>query len=135
MTTGCIPAHALYFSSYEFTKAKLSTPVVNPNTGASHLHLGTIGASVAGAVSTFFHDLVMTPMDTIKQRMQLGNHEILLKDIITMYNTLMTSNKVSDKTRCKVYIKMTMISGLLIKSATLINSKYETKIKAMMIYS
>lgn len=74
MTTGCIPAHALYFSSYEYTKAALSTPVVNPNTGTSHLHLGTFGASVAGAVSTFFHDLVMTPMDTIKQRMQLGHY-------------------------------------------------------------
>ena len=74
MTTGCIPAHALYFSSYEYTKAQLSTTTINPTTGVAHTHLGTAGASAAGAVSTFFHDLVMTPMDTVKQRMQLGHY-------------------------------------------------------------
>eukprot|EP00979_Chaetoceros_neogracilis_P006809 scaffold1388_cov267-Chaetoceros_neogracile.AAC.46 len=75
MTTGCVPAHALYFSSYEFIKASLSITTINPDTGASHTHLGTAGASAAGAVSTFFHDLVMTPMDTVKQRMQLGHYK------------------------------------------------------------
>ena len=75
MTTGCIPAHALYFSSYEYTKASLSTTTINPTTGVAHTHLGTAGASVAGAASTFFHDLVMTPMDTVKQRMQLGHYK------------------------------------------------------------
>jgi len=75
MTTGCIPAHALYFSSYEFTKDALSTTTIHPTTGAAQTHLGTLGASAAGATSTFFHDLVMTPMDTIKQRMQLGHYK------------------------------------------------------------
>merc|ERR1712232_405072 len=36
--------------------------------------LGTVGASIAGAISALLHDLVMTPMDTIKQRMQLGHY-------------------------------------------------------------
>jgi solute carrier family 25 iron transporter 28/37 len=75
MATGCVPAHALYFSSYEFTKTYLSHTTINPVTGATQTHLGTIGASAAGAVSTFFHDVVMTPMDTVKQRMQLGHYK------------------------------------------------------------
>jgi solute carrier family 25 iron transporter 28/37 len=74
MTTGCIPAHALYFSSYEYTKAALSTTTISPETGISQTQLGTVGASAAGAISALFHDLVMTPMDTIKQRMQLGHY-------------------------------------------------------------
>jgi solute carrier family 25 iron transporter 28/37 len=74
MATGCVPAHALYFSSYEYVKAQLSTTNVNSKTGVKEVHFGTVGASCAGATSTFMHDLVMTPMDTIKQRMQLGHY-------------------------------------------------------------
>jgi solute carrier family 25 iron transporter 28/37 len=75
MTTGCIPAHALYFSSYEYTKSILSTTTTSPQTGEIQTHLHPIGASIAGAISAFFHDCIMTPMDTIKQRMQLGHYE------------------------------------------------------------
>ena len=75
MATGCVPAHALYFSSYEYTKSILSTTTTSPTTGMTQTQLGTIGASVAGAISSLCHDLVMTPMDTIKQRMQLGHYD------------------------------------------------------------
>lgn len=75
MTIGCIPAHALYFSSYEYSKSILSTTTTSPKTGITQTQLGTLGASVAGAISALFHDLVMTPMDTIKQRMQLGHYD------------------------------------------------------------
>jgi len=75
MATGCIPAHALYFSSYEYMKSQFSTKTVNPASGVEQMHLGTLGASLAGAVSTLAHDLVMTPLDTIKQRMQLGHYD------------------------------------------------------------
>lgn len=75
MATGCIPAHALYFSSYEYTKSVLSTTTSSPKTGITQTYLHPLGASVAGAISALFHDLVMTPMDTIKQRMQLGHYE------------------------------------------------------------
>jgi solute carrier family 25 iron transporter 28/37 len=57
VVVGCIPAHALYFSSYELV---LNSSVV-PYT-----------ATVAGAVAAFGHDLVLTPLDTMKQRIQLG---------------------------------------------------------------
>ncbi|KAM7456380.1 hypothetical protein BLSTO_02858 [Blastocystis sp. subtype 1] len=51
----CIPAHALYFSIYESTKVYLG----GKNT-------------VAGALASLAHDAVMTPLDVVKQRMQLG---------------------------------------------------------------
>jgi len=75
MAVGCIPAHALYFSTYEKIKSAFSTTTVDPTTGVSHTYLGPVGASIAGAASTVSHDLVMTPLDTIKQRMQLGHYE------------------------------------------------------------
>lgn len=66
MMLGCIPAHALYFSSYEAVKALfLDTEQQN---------LGPLGSAVAGATAAFFHDTVMTPADTVKQRQQLGHY-------------------------------------------------------------
>ena len=74
MTAGCIPAHALYFSSYEFTKDAFTFPTVDASTGRTVQQLHPLGAGAAGAVSTMCHDMVMTPLDTIKQRMQLGHY-------------------------------------------------------------
>jgi len=74
MAVGCIPAHALYFSTYEKIKEIFSHTTTDPTTGISHTYLGPVGASIAGAASTVSHDLVMTPLDTIKQRMQLGHY-------------------------------------------------------------
>lgn len=75
MMTGCVPAHALYFSSYELIKQNMSITSVDPIYGKSSTHLDAFGATVAGVVSTFFHDSIMTPMDTVKQRMQLGHYK------------------------------------------------------------
>lgn len=63
---GCIPAHALYFSSYETVKAATQ----DPRTG----QVTAWGSSLAGAAAVVSHDLVMTPLDTVKQRMQLGHY-------------------------------------------------------------
>lgn len=77
---GCIPAHALYFSSYEAVKAIFNS---NSNTTTGSMVVGsttdgifgTIGQdSLAGAAAVMAHDLVMTPLDTLKQRMQLGHY-------------------------------------------------------------
>lgn len=81
MALGCIPAHALYFSSYEAVKAmfleeqkaKITDGPNNNNHSPSHL--SPIGSSAAGATATFFHDLIMTPLDTVKQRLQLGHYQ------------------------------------------------------------
>ena len=63
---GCIPAHALYFSSYEIVKAA---------TLDKQGRVTAWGSSLAGAAAVFGHDCVMTPLDTVKQRMQLGYHK------------------------------------------------------------
>lgn len=70
MLLGCIPAHALYFSLYESIKMRAAA-----HTTASD----AVGASVAVAVATVGHDMVMTPMDVIKQRMQLDMHRSLIR--------------------------------------------------------
>jgi solute carrier family 25 iron transporter 28/37 len=65
MFIGCIPAHALYFSSYELVKG------LNMSEDGE---VSAVGSSMAGAAATFSHDCIMTPLDTIKQRMQLGHY-------------------------------------------------------------
>eukprot|EP00938_MAST-03A_sp_MAST-3A-sp1_P003818 g3818.t1 len=64
MISACVPAHASYFSVYEYTKRKFGAN--NPN---QH---NPLAAGLAGSLATVSHDLVMTPFDVVKQRMQLG---------------------------------------------------------------
>lgn len=62
---GAGPAHALYFSCYEFVKNTFSggmTPGENHKINF-----------VAGCFSTLLHDAVMVPSDVIKQRLQMYN--------------------------------------------------------------
>lgn len=77
MFVGCIPAHALYFSSYEIIKTM--SLEYNQAHDLKHCHSTMTGtqAMFAGGVATVLHDLVMTPMDTMKQRMQLGHYNNL----------------------------------------------------------
>lgn len=46
-----------------------------------------VGAAVAGAAATVFHDAVMTPMDVVKQRLQLGYHKGMLDCMLTIRRT------------------------------------------------
>ena len=80
MFVGCVPAHALYFSSYEAikglcTERHQSTDNLHGHVG--HDTLSPVQAMLAGGTATLLHDLVMTPMDTMKQRMQLGHYQSL----------------------------------------------------------
>lgn len=68
MMIGCIPAHALYFSSYEMTKAFFKGD--DPNA-----ELVWYGGMMAGATATLGHDLIMAPLDTVKQRLQIGHYQ------------------------------------------------------------
>ena len=82
MFVGCIPAHAAYFTIYESCNPAFTHQLA----GASSTHIdrfaGTLEGSTAAAVgsgtavtvATVAHDCIMTPMDTIKQRLQLGLH-------------------------------------------------------------
>ncbi|KAB2050590.1 hypothetical protein ERO13_A13G234700v2 [Gossypium hirsutum] len=63
MGLGAGPAHAVYFSVYEVCKKYFSGE--NPNNSAAH--------AVSGVCATVASDAVFTPMDTVKQRLQLGN--------------------------------------------------------------
>lgn len=68
---GCIPAHACYFTIYELSKAFFG---IQPN---SDVYLFSTMAT--GAMATLAHDCFMTPMDVVKQRMQLnGTHNPIL---------------------------------------------------------
>jgi hypothetical protein len=59
------PAHAVYFSAYEVAKVKLGIEEHSD----SHEPVKTAAAGVA---ATTLSDLIMVPMETIKQRMQLN---------------------------------------------------------------
>ncbi|XP_026664411.1 mitoferrin isoform X2 [Phoenix dactylifera] len=61
MGLGAGPAHAVYFSVYEVSKELLSQG--NPNNPVAH--------ASSGVVATVASDAVFTPMDTVKQRLQL----------------------------------------------------------------
>jgi solute carrier family 25 iron transporter 28/37 len=65
IASGCIPAHIALFTTYESSKKHLLSQ------GGDH---EPFRAALCGASSTFCHDLILTPMDVVKQRMQLGCH-------------------------------------------------------------
>lgn len=65
MGLGAGPAHAVYFSVYEVCKKYLSS-AGNPNNSTAH-------AALSGVFATVASDAVMTPMDMVKQRLQLTN--------------------------------------------------------------
>ncbi|KAL9234749.1 hypothetical protein vseg_009580 [Gypsophila vaccaria] len=62
MGLGAGPAHAVYFSVYEFFKKSLSGG--NPNNHLAH--------ASSGVCATVMSDAVLTPMDMVKQRLQLS---------------------------------------------------------------
>jgi len=64
---GAGPAHAIYFASYEFFKRQTG--------GSSHNHgqfYQTLAQGLSGVFSNLLAEAVHTPMDTIKQKRQLG---------------------------------------------------------------
>ena len=69
---GCAPAHAIYFSIYERALQGLEC-----EGGEDFGKLALVGA-----VSAMFHDLIMTPTEVLKQRMQLMRSEKLKVSIL-----------------------------------------------------
>lgn len=68
IVVGAVPSHALYFATYEFTKRRVFD--IKPGMSSGN-HPTAIFFS--GAAATIAHDLVVTPVDVIKQRMQMEN--------------------------------------------------------------
>lgn len=54
MIAGCIPAHAAYFSIYEFAKIKF-------NIHDENIHPELF--ALTGVMATFWHDMIITPID------------------------------------------------------------------------
>ena len=73
---GVVPAHSAYYSIYEVAKDRF---------GANRRGHHPMAAAASGAVATIAHDAVMTPLDVVKQRMQLGVYQSIsqaLRNII-----------------------------------------------------
>lgn len=64
IASGCIPAHIALFTMYELSKKRL----------LKNGDQRPLNAAICGAASTFCHDIILTPMDVVKQRMQLGHY-------------------------------------------------------------
>lgn len=63
------PAHALYFAAYEAARARIeATAGADSRMG----FLGPLAPAIAGTSATVVLDGVMTPLDVVKQRMQLA---------------------------------------------------------------
>ncbi|KAL6077657.1 Mitoferrin, variant 2 [Balamuthia mandrillaris] len=61
---GAAPVHSISFTVYEFTKR-----LTNANQTGTHQKLAE---GFSGAVATLSHDACMSPIDTVKQRLQFG---------------------------------------------------------------
>ncbi|KAF0698731.1 Aste57867_10685 [Aphanomyces stellatus] len=78
MLGASLPAHAMYFSVFESCKKTF---------GADSPEHTPIESGAAGVIATITHDLVMTPMDVVKQRLQLGYYSGVINCIKTMVRT------------------------------------------------
>jgi solute carrier family 25 iron transporter 28/37 len=67
IASGCIPAHVALFSVYEAMKERLESK--ESGVLASH------HAAICGVAATAAHDCILTPMDVVKQRLQLGCYQ------------------------------------------------------------
>ncbi|TMW63757.1 hypothetical protein Poli38472_002698 [Pythium oligandrum] len=63
MLSASLPAHSVYFSVFEAAKKAF---------GADSQEHTPLASGAAGVCATVCHDLIMTPMDVVKQRLQLG---------------------------------------------------------------
>jgi solute carrier family 25 iron transporter 28/37 len=61
---GAIPSHAVHFATYEYFKKKL---------GGDKEGFHPVLNGIAGGIATMAHDAVVTPLDVIKQRLQMYN--------------------------------------------------------------
>lgn len=60
MASGCIPAHACYFTFYEHLKLWF---------GYKNDNINFLQTLMIGASTTFVHDFFIAPADVVKQRL------------------------------------------------------------------
>ena len=59
LASGCVPAHAAYFTVYEFWKRKL-LPRLHDKKDEIHPH----AYALTGILATLMHDFIITPFDS-----------------------------------------------------------------------
>jgi len=74
---GCIPAHIGFFTAYEVSLERL--------VGSSNQDRHPARVALCGALATVVHDVVLTPHDVVKQRLQLGCHRGALDCMHSMW--------------------------------------------------
>lgn len=62
----CSPAHAAYFATYEWAKVRLGT--ADQQDQSPHVF------ALAGMAATLASDAIATPLDVVKQRLQVKFH-------------------------------------------------------------
>jgi len=79
---GAIPSHGLYFATYEAVKKNLKTYFKKQEKNKADYEYKKVYISgIAGAMATIAHDAIATPIDVVKQRMQLhGTHYRSLRE-------------------------------------------------------
>lgn len=89
LLTGCLPAHAALFSVYEISKfyfgGSFATNTESSSSSSSFWSLFVSSSMVfplCGGLATLSHDLILTPTDVVKQRLQLGCYKGV-KDCLT----------------------------------------------------
>jgi solute carrier family 25 iron transporter 28/37 len=119
MALGAGPAHAMYFTCYEYLKENLTPYTVNSYVPESLVH------AVAGASATVLHDGIMTPAEVVKQRMQMccspyKSSLTCAKTIFATeglgafyrsYGTMLTMNIPFQATHFMVYEKMQVLTN------------------------
>lgn len=97
MLVGCLPAHAAYFGIYEASThdascrhaerssaPRIAVKAKTTSVGTTH---STLGVMLAGATAVCVHDSIMTPMDVMKQRLQLGYYRGILDCAVSVART------------------------------------------------
>ncbi|KAL7066918.1 putative carrier protein [Cryptosporidium serpentis] len=75
---GNVPAHAAMFSTYELCRRTFSTKNLEVSEG-NYRYIDIfdklIAPALCGGTAVFVHDSIVTPMDVVKQRLQLGSYK------------------------------------------------------------
>lgn len=67
----CRPSHALYFAAYEASKEAF---------GGNEPGYQVVATGAAGIIATLVNDTIMTPVDVVKQRLQVGTRSCVPDD-------------------------------------------------------
>ena len=80
IAAGCVPAHIGLFTVYEKMMGEMHVGSYNEN----H-EITPVKAAVCGSTAQFVHDVILTPIDLIKQRLQLGCYKGFSDCFLTTY--------------------------------------------------